>query len=72
MRVGNGRRYRISRAFTTVTNKELLLYYYYTYIPLTLYPQRHLRYSFETPKFYQNYLAINFTADVTGGKPIAV
>jgi hypothetical protein len=34
--------------------------------------QRHLRYSSETPKFYQNYLAISNTADVTDGKAIAV
>jgi fermentation-respiration switch protein FrsA (DUF1100 family) len=31
---------------------------------------RHVGYSFET--FYQNYLAMMDTADVTGGKPIAV
>jgi hypothetical protein len=33
---------------------------------------RHLRYSSETPTFYQNYLAMSNSADVTGGKPIAV
>jgi hypothetical protein len=33
--------------------------------------QRHLRHPSETPKFYQNYLTISYTADVTGGKPIA-
>jgi hypothetical protein len=33
---------------------------------------RHLRYSFETPTFYQNYLAMSNTADLTGGKPIAL
>jgi hypothetical protein len=27
---------------------------------------------FLTPTFYQNYLAMSNTADVTGGKPIAV
>jgi hypothetical protein len=32
----------------------------------------HLRYSSETPTFYQNYLAMSNTVDVTGGKPIAV
>jgi hypothetical protein len=32
----------------------------------------HLRYSSETPTFYQNLLAMRDTADVTGGKPIAV
>jgi hypothetical protein len=32
----------------------------------------HLRYSSETPTFYQNYLAMSNTADVRGGKPIAV
>jgi hypothetical protein len=41
-------------------------------IPLTLYPRRHLRYSYEVPTFYQNYLAMKNTADVTGCKPIAV
>jgi hypothetical protein len=30
------------------------------------------RYCSETPMFYQNYLAVRNTADVTGGKPIAV
>jgi hypothetical protein len=48
----------------------------YTYIhTTTLSPkgwQRHLRYSSETPTFYQNYLAMRNTADVTCGKPIAV
>jgi hypothetical protein len=34
--------------------------------------QRHLRFYSETPTFYQNYLAMRNTADVTGGKPIAV
>jgi hypothetical protein len=34
--------------------------------------ERHLRYSSEKPTFYQNYLAMSNTADVTGGKPIAV
>jgi hypothetical protein len=33
--------------------------------------QRHLRFYFETPTFYQNYLAMSNTADVTG-KPIAI
>jgi hypothetical protein len=32
----------------------------------------HLRYCSETPTFYQNYLAMCNTTDVTGGKPIAV
>jgi hypothetical protein len=33
----------------------------------------HLRYSSETPTFYQlTYLAMSNIADVTGGKPIAV
>jgi hypothetical protein len=43
--------------------------YIHTYISLTLYQQRHLRYYSETPTFYQNYLAMSNTADVTGGKP---
>jgi hypothetical protein len=34
--------------------------------------QRHLRYSSETPTFYQIYLTMTNTSDVTGGKPIAV
>jgi hypothetical protein len=34
--------------------------------------QRRLRYSSETPTFYQNDLAMRNTADVKGGKPIAV
>jgi hypothetical protein len=34
--------------------------------------QRYLRYFSETPTFYQNELAVKNTADVTGGKPIAV
>jgi hypothetical protein len=49
--------------------------YIHTYIPLTLYPRRGsrgVRYSSETPTFYQNYLAMRNTADVTGGKPIAI
>jgi hypothetical protein len=32
----------------------------------------YLRYSSETPTFYQNELAVKNTADVTGSKPIAV
>jgi hypothetical protein len=46
-----------------------------TYIPLTLYPEgvaEGLRYSSETPTFYQSYLAIRNTGAVAGGKPIAV
>jgi hypothetical protein len=34
--------------------------------------QRHLRYSSETPTFYQNYLAVSNAIDRTGGKPIAI
>jgi hypothetical protein len=45
----------------------------HTYIPHTLYPgQGLLRHSSEMPTFYQNYLAMRNTADVTGGKPITV
>jgi hypothetical protein len=33
--------------------------------------QRHLRYSSETPTFYQNNLAMSNTADVTCGKPMS-
>jgi hypothetical protein len=33
---------------------------------------RHLKYSSETPTFYQNDFATRNTADETGGKPIAV
>jgi hypothetical protein len=51
-------------------------YFVNTYIPLTLYPRRGSRdvsdiiFS-ETPTFYQNYLAMKNTAELTG-KPIAV
>jgi hypothetical protein len=49
---------------------------FFTYIPHTLYPRRGSRdiiiYSNETPKFYQNDLAVINTADVTSGKPIAI
>jgi hypothetical protein len=31
-----------------------------------------LRYFSETPTFYQNYIAMRNSADVTGGKPIAI
>jgi hypothetical protein len=52
------------------------IYTIYTYIPLTLLSlkgeQRHLRYSYETPTLYQNYLAMSNTVDVTGGKPSSV
>jgi hypothetical protein len=34
--------------------------------------QRHLRYSFKTLTFYQNYLAMRNTVDVTGGKALTV
>jgi hypothetical protein len=34
--------------------------------------QRYLKYSSETPTFYQNYLVMRNIADETGGKPIAV
>jgi hypothetical protein len=34
--------------------------------------QRYLKYSSETPTFYQHWIAMRNTADVTGGKPIAV
>jgi hypothetical protein len=48
----------------------------HTYIPLTLYPRRGSRgildITHPPPTFYQNYLAMRNTADVTGGKPIAV
>jgi hypothetical protein len=46
-------------------------YNLHTYIPLTLY-QWHLRYSSEMTTFYHNYSAMSNTADVTGGKAIAV
>jgi hypothetical protein len=50
-------------------------FYIHTYIPLTLYPRRGSRGISDIaprPTFYQNYLAVRNTADVTGGKPIAV
>jgi hypothetical protein len=34
--------------------------------------QRHLRHFSETPTFYQNYLAMRNTTDVTGGKSITI
>jgi hypothetical protein len=34
--------------------------------------QRNLRYFSKKPTFYQYYLAMSNTADMTGGKPIAV
>jgi hypothetical protein len=34
--------------------------------------QRYFRYSYETPTFYKNLLAMKNTADQTGGMPIAV
>jgi hypothetical protein len=34
--------------------------------------QKFLRYSSETPTFYQNKLAVKNTTHLTGGKPIAV
>jgi hypothetical protein len=43
-----------------------------THAPSPKGKKRHLRYSSETLTFYQNYLAMRNTADVTGGKPIAV
>jgi hypothetical protein len=45
------------------------------YISLTRYPRRGSRGVSDIaprPTFYQNYLAVRNTADVTGGKPIAV
>jgi hypothetical protein len=47
----------------------------HTYIPLTLYPQRGswgISDILPRSTFYQNYLAMSKTADVTGGKPIVV
>jgi hypothetical protein len=41
-------------------------------IPLTAYPRRSSRDISDIPPFYQNYLAMNNTADVTGGNPTAV
>jgi hypothetical protein len=50
--------------------------YTHTYIPLTLYSCRGSRgtsvITSEKPTFFQNYLTISHTADVTGGKPIAI
>jgi hypothetical protein len=48
---------------------------HYNTIPLTLYTRRGSRGITDTspqPKFHQNHLAMSNTADVTGGKPIAV
>jgi hypothetical protein len=47
----------------------------HTYIPLTLYPRRGSRGISDIaprPTFYQNYLAVRNSADVTGGRPNAV
>jgi hypothetical protein len=46
----------------------------YTYIPLTIHPQRGSRNISDIPprQFYQNDSAMRNTADVTGGKPNAV
>jgi hypothetical protein len=53
-----------------------ILQLFHILILLTLCPRRgsrdNLSYSSETPTFYQNELAIRNTADVTGGKPIAI
>jgi WD40 repeat protein len=49
--------------------------YIHTYIPLTLYPEgvaEASRIFLSDATFYQNCLAMRNTADVTGGKPIAV
>jgi hypothetical protein len=43
-----------------------------TYIPLTLYPRRDSKYITDIPPRRQNDLAMRNTADVTGGKSIAV
>jgi hypothetical protein len=55
---------------------SILCIYIHTYIHTThAYLRggsRGIRYSFETPTFYQNLLAMKNTADFTGGKPIAV
>jgi hypothetical protein len=66
--------------FVRLLTLSLWCYYWFmyihTYIPLMLYPQSgsrgNLRYYSESPTFYQNYLAMSNTADVTGGKPIDV
>jgi hypothetical protein len=54
------------------SHEIVIPYYIHTYIPLVLYLQRDSSHSFETPTFYQNYLATRNTADVIGGKLIAV
>jgi hypothetical protein len=58
-------------AIVPVVVLNTLNYNLHTYIALTLY-QWHLRYSSEMPTFYHNYSAMSNTADVTGGKAIAV
>jgi hypothetical protein len=67
----------IKRHFLYWYNVELTyrLSYIHTYIPLTLYTRRGSRGISDIasrPTFYQNYLAVRNTADVTDGKPIAV
>jgi hypothetical protein len=48
---------------------------FYTYISFQLVPKgvyEKFRYSSGTPIFYQNDLAMRYTADVTDGKPMAI
>jgi hypothetical protein len=61
----------------TRQNSQWSIFLINTYIHTTHAPslkgqQGHLRYSSETPTFYQNYLAMRNTPDLTGGKSIAV
>jgi hypothetical protein len=50
--------------------EQVLLKHIHTYYSRFI-PEGVANYS-ETPTFYQNYLAMINTADVTGGKPIGV
>jgi hypothetical protein len=54
----------------TCFSQELQIKYFWLQLPKGY--QRRLRYSSMTPTFHQNDLAMRNTADVTGGKPIAV
>jgi hypothetical protein len=60
-------------SFSKVRILRLFLFVYHTYIPLTLYSRRRSRDILEIPRSSRfTELAMRNTADVTGGKPIAV
>jgi hypothetical protein len=64
---------RYSRNFYEMSTNLLIIYLTNTYIPLTHdHPRRGSKGVSETLTFYQNDLAMRNTADVVGGKHIAV